>query len=145
MPGDPLTGTGSVSRTINTYATLMSTAQASAPVSDTPGYGLSTNAAPPIDSFQGTLTLNAVKTTGEFTDIYDPLAYKSATANWQHLPPTGAPSTATTLTMQFVQNGSWLIPVVQGLVYTESRRSANYERFERRAVELHRGPGARLV
>jgi hypothetical protein len=118
MPGDPLTGTGSVSRTINTYATLMSTAQASAPVSDTPGYGLSTNAAPPIDSFQGTLTLNAVKTTGEFTDIYDPLAYKSATANWQHLPPTGAPSTATTLTMQFVQNGSWLIPVVQGLVYT---------------------------
>jgi hypothetical protein len=118
MPGDPLSGNGSVSRTVNTYSSLMSTAETSAPVDDTGGFGIPSNAAPPANSFQGTLTLSAVKTTGKFTDIYDPLEYNEATSNWQHLPPTGNPNTATTLTIQFVQNGSWLIPVTQGLVYT---------------------------
>ncbi len=115
MPGDPLTGSGVISRTINTYATLMGTTQPSAIVSDTNGFGIPATAAPPTNTFEGTLTLSSVTTTGNYTSVYDPLAYSSITA-WKHL---GANS-GTSLVLQFVQNGSWLIPVTQGLQYTGS-------------------------
>ena len=116
MPGDPLTGSGVVTRTLNTYSTLMGSAQPSAPVDDTGGYGIPSTAAAPSNTFEGTLNLTLVTTTGKFTDVYDPLGYNRATSLWQHLPPTSG----TTLSLQFVQNGSWLIPVVQGLDYTGS-------------------------
>jgi hypothetical protein len=114
MPGDPLTGSGVVSRTVNTYATLMSTTQPSAIVSDTNGFGIPSTAAAPTNTFEGTVTLAAVTTTGNLTDVYDPLAYDTVAA-WKHLP--GNTSSSTSLTLQFVQNGSWLIPVTQGLQY----------------------------
>ncbi len=115
MPGDPLTGSGVVSRTVNTYTTLTSTSQPSAIVSDTNGWGIPATAAAPTNIFEGTLTLASVTTTGNYTGIYDPLNYGSVTA-WKHL---GANS-GTSLVLQFVQNGSWLIPVTQGLQYTGS-------------------------
>jgi hypothetical protein len=115
MPGDPLTGSGVVNRTVNTYTTLQSTAQPSAIVSDTNGFGIPATAAPPTNTFEGTLTLSSVTTTGNYTSVYDPLNYSSVTA-WKHL---GANS-GTSLVLQFVQNGSWLIPVTQGLQYTGS-------------------------
>ncbi len=114
MPGDPLTGSGVVSRTVNTYATLTGTSQPSAIVSDTNGWGIPATAAAPTNTFEGTLTLASVTTTGNFTDVYDPLEYDTVTA-WKHLP--GNTSSSTSLTLQFVQNGSWLIPVTQGLQY----------------------------
>ena len=115
MPGDPLTGSGVVSRTVNTYATLTGTAQPTAIVSDTNGFGIPATAAAPTNTFEGTLTLASVTTIGNYTSVYDPLAYSSVTA-WKHL---GANS-GTSLVLQFVQNGSWLIPVTQGLQYTGS-------------------------
>ncbi len=115
MPGDPLTGSGVVSRTVNTYTTLMSTTQPSAIVSDTSGFGIPATAAAPTNTFEGTLTLSLVTTVGNYTSVYDPLNYSSITA-WKHL---GANS-GTSLILQFVQNGSWLIPVTQGLQYTGS-------------------------
>ena len=57
MPGDPLTGSGVVSRTVNTYTTLMSSTQPSAIVSDTNGWGIPATAAAPTKTFEGTLTL----------------------------------------------------------------------------------------
>ncbi len=114
MPGDPLTGSGVVSRTVNTYTTLMSSTQPSAIVSDTNGWGIPATAAAPTNTFEGTLTLSTVTTTGNYTSIYDPLGYSTVTA-WKHLP--GNTSSTTSLTLQFVQNGSWLIPVTQGLQY----------------------------
>ncbi len=114
MPGDPLTGSGVVNRTVNTYATLTSTSQPSAIVSDTNGWGIPSTAAAPTNTFEGTLTLSSVTTTGGYGSIYDPLGYSGVTA-WKHLP--GNTSSSTSLTLQFVQNGSWLIPVTQGLQY----------------------------
>jgi hypothetical protein len=117
MPGDPLTGSGVVSRSVNTVTTLMSTTQPSAVVNDTSGFGIPSTAAAPTNTFEGTLTLAAVTTTGNYTAIYDPDDYSSVTG-WKHLPPNNGSTTS--LTLQFVQNGSWLIPVNQGLQYTGS-------------------------
>lgn len=117
MPGDPLTGSGVVNRTVNTYATLTGTTQPTAIVSDTNGFGIPAAAAAPTNTFEGTLTLSAVTTTGNYGSVYDPLGYGTVTA-WKHLPPNNGSSTS--LTLQFVQNGSWLIPVTQGLQYTGS-------------------------
>ena len=116
MPGDPLTGSGVVNRTLNTYTTLMGSAQPSAPVDDTGGFGIPSTAAAPANIFEGTVNLMLVTTTGNFTSVYDPFNYNGDTSLWKHLPP----ATGTTLSLQFVQNGSWLIPVVQGLAYTGS-------------------------
>src|SRR5208283_2774267 len=57
MPGDPLTGSGVVNRTLNTYTTLMGSAQPSAPVDDTGGFGIPSTAAAPANIFEGTLNL----------------------------------------------------------------------------------------
>ena len=114
MPGDPLTGSGVVSRTVNTFATLMSSSQPAAIVNDTSGFGIPATAAAPTQTFEGTLTLSAVTTTGNYTRVSGTTLTGAAT----HLPPNNGSTTS--LTLQFVQNGSWLIPVVQGLQYTGS-------------------------
>src|SRR5579884_4135702 len=50
VPGDPLTGSGVVSRTANTYSSLMSSAQPTALVNES-NFGLPANAAAPTDTF----------------------------------------------------------------------------------------------
>ena len=112
VPGDPLTGTGQVTRTLLTYSDLTTTQSPTAPV-DNSAFAIPANAAMPTSTFEGTLTLNNVATSGGFQNI--PLASPSqwgidcATMCGQHLPP---------FTMDFVQNGSYLIPVTQTLVIT---------------------------
>lgn len=110
VPGDPLTGNGSVSRSVLTYSNLFSSSYGSSPVNDMGGFGLPANAAQPTQSFEGTLTLNNTATSGSFTKISD--LYNLIPAGdspWKHLP---------AFSFQFVQNGSHFIPTQQGLIYT---------------------------
>ena len=119
VPGDPLTGSGQVNRTLLTYSDLTTTQTPSAPV-DNSAFAIPANAAMPTTTFEGTLTLNDVGSYGGFQNIPASDAYKidCATKCGQHLPP---------FTMDFVQNGSYLIPSNQGLVIThdlQGRQSA---------------------
>ena len=56
VPGDPLTGSGVVTRTANSYASLMASTQPTALVNES-NFGLPATAAPAADTFEGTLTL----------------------------------------------------------------------------------------
>lgn len=108
VPGDPLTGSGVVSRSLLTVpelATGLSTGTVSYSAFDLPA-----TAAPPVHQFEGTLTLNGVASAGGFTSLKDPYGY-STLANLKHLPP---------FSVQLVQNGSHVIPTVRGLQYTGS-------------------------
>ena len=112
VPGDPLTGTGQVTRSLLSYSDLTTTQSPTAPV-DNSAFAIPANAAMPTSTFEGTLTLNNVSTNGGFQSF--PLADPSKwlidceTMCGQHLPP---------FTMDFVQNGSYLIPAVQTLIIT---------------------------
>jgi hypothetical protein len=110
VPGDPLTGTGTVSRSVLTAAQLTSTSAPGATVTND-AFALPAAAAPPAHTFEGTLTLNGVATSGGFTTLKDPYGYAS-TAALKHLPP---------FSVQLVQNGSHLVPAVRGPQYTGSQ------------------------
>jgi hypothetical protein len=109
MPGDPLTGNGDVDRSVLTYASLFSSNYGSSPVNDMNGFGLPANAAQPTESFEGTLTLSNLSNNGfkELVDIYKLIFHRDSP--WKHLP---------AFSFQFVQNGSYIIPAQQGLIYT---------------------------
>ena len=108
VPGDPLTGSGSVTRTLLTYNDLM-TGSSTAPV-DGSAFALPANAAAPTNTFEGTLALTGTTTGGGFTEIRDDYNYTGVPDSpRKHLP---------TFSFQFVQNGSHLIPVNQGLYIT---------------------------
>lgn len=113
IAGDPLTGSGSVSRTVLTASQLAS-ATPTGTVADS-AFALPSNAAPPAHEFQGTLTLNNLATSGGFSVIKDTYGYAS-TSTVQHLP---------AMSLQFVQNGSHLLPVNRGLQIT-GNASWNY-------------------
>ena len=102
VPGDPLTGSGAVTRTLVTYTDLTTNESPGSPVDDG-AFGLPPGAAAPTHTFEGTLTLQNVATTGGFKKI------TGCSACGQHLPP---------ISIQLVQNGSWLIPAQRGLVIT---------------------------
>jgi len=112
VPGDPLTGTGQVTRTLLTYSDLTTTQNPTAPV-DNSAFALPANAAMPTSTFEGTLTLNNVAATGGFQNIptNGPNAslFNCAVNCGEHLPP---------FTMGFIQNGSYLVPVNQNMVIT---------------------------
>ncbi len=109
VPGDPLTGNGVVSRTVLTYANLTS-GSSTAPVDDTSGFGLPSTAAMPLHVFEGLLVLNNEATSGGFSEVKDSYAYTGNADNpRKHLPE---------FSFEFVQNGSHLIPVNQGLSIT---------------------------
>jgi hypothetical protein len=108
VPGDPLTGSGVVSRTVLTYADL-TTGSSSGPVDDG-AFAIPAAAAAPTHTFQGTVALNGVASSGGFTSLYDPDRY-STIAGWRHMP---------AMSVQFVQNGSYLIPTARGLTITGS-------------------------
>lgn len=109
VPGDPLAGSGAVTRSVLTAAQLASDAAPTATVTNE-AFALPAAAAKPRHTFEGTLTLNGVATSAGFTTVKDPYGYASAAA-LKHLPP---------FSVQLVQNGSHLVPVVRGLQYTGS-------------------------
>jgi len=108
--GDPLTGNGSVNRTLLTYRELFSNVAPTAPVDDSAGFALPVGAAAPTQEFEGTLTLSKPTTSGSSEILHsDPEYNGPSDSPWRHLPD---------FSFQFVQNGSHLIPVRQGLVIT---------------------------
>lgn len=112
VPGDPLRGNGKVNRSVLTYNELFSNAAPAAPVDDSGGFALPANAAEPSQAFEGTLTLSDPTTGGSAQILRDDFADDSAgNSPWRHL---------ASFSFQFVQNGSYLIPVQQGLVITGS-------------------------
>ncbi|NJN79227.1 MAG: hypothetical protein HC797_01425, partial [Anaerolineales bacterium] len=115
VPGDPLTGNGNVTRTLLTYNDLF-TGSSTAPVDDS-AFALPANAAMPDHAFEGRLELSNEATSGGFSEIKDSYAY---TGNGDH-PRKHLPE----FSFEFVQNGSHLIPVTQGLIYT-SHQNWNY-------------------
>jgi hypothetical protein len=112
VPGDPLAGDGRVNRTVLTYSQLFSNTVPEAPVDDGRGFGLPANAASPSQAFEGTLTLSNPAAGGGSRVLRNDFQYDtSAGSPSVHLAP---------FRFQFVQNGSYLIPVRQGLVITGS-------------------------
>ena len=103
--GAILTGSGTVKRNLLTYDDLM-TGSVSAPVDDT-AFALPESAVMPGVVFEGRLIL-PTSTQGGSEVIQDDLNYGVNTARLQ-LPD---------FDLQFVQDGSFLIPAVQGLVFT---------------------------
>jgi hypothetical protein len=108
VPGDPLTGDGNVTRTLLTYNNLIS-GSSTAPVDDS-AFALPANAAMPDHVFEGSLELFNEATSGGFSEVKDSYNYTgNSDSPRKHLPE---------FNFEFVQNGSHLIPVTQGLVYT---------------------------
>lgn len=108
VPGDPLTGTGEVPRTVLT-ATDLTSGTSTGPVPDS-AFALPAEAAPPQHTFEGTLTLTGTETAGGSQVVRDWYDY-AATPQRHHLPP---------VSVTFVQNGSHLIPAARGLRFTGS-------------------------
>lgn len=104
VPGDPLTGSGNVSRALLTYTDLTTNQSPGAPVDDG-AFALPADAAAPSNTFEGTLTLQNAATSGGFRNVTG----CSGSTCGKHLP---------LVSIDFVQNGSHLIPAVQGLVVT---------------------------
>jgi len=112
MPGDPLAGSGNVHRRVLTYRDLFSKTAPIAPVDDSAGFAVPASAAAPTQTFEGTLTLSSPTSSGSFQVLRDDDKYDTGTDSpWRHL---------ANFSFQFVQNGSYLIPVQQGLVITGS-------------------------
>lgn len=105
VPGDPLAGSGAVDRSVLTGAQLASTAAPATTVAND-AFALPAAAATPRETFEGTLTLNGVATSGSFTAVKG-----TSTPARKHLPP---------FSVQLVQNGSHLVPVARGVQYTGS-------------------------
>ncbi|MFF2494885.1 hypothetical protein [Agromyces sp. NPDC058064] len=108
VPGDPLTGSGAAPRTLLTAAQL--TAGTATSVIPNSAFALPSDAAAPLASFEGTLTLDGVATAGGFAKVKDSANYDAVEAR-KHLPP---------FSVQLVQNGSHLVPVARGLQFTGS-------------------------
>ncbi|MGA2204123.1 MAG: hypothetical protein ABSG40_19410 [Terriglobales bacterium] len=112
VPGDPLRGNGNVNRSVLTYSQLFANTAPAAPVDDSGGFAVPANAAAPAQTFEGTLTLSDPASSGSAQILRDDFGDDSASNSpWRHLP---------SFSFQFVQNGSYLIPVQQGLVITGS-------------------------
>ncbi len=112
VPGDPLTGNGDVNRTLLTYRQLFSSTAPTSPVDDSGGFALPANAAAPSQAFEGTLTLSDATSSGSSKVLRNDFLYNTSLGSpWIHL---------ANFSFQFVQNGSYLIPVRQGLVITGS-------------------------
>ena len=109
VPGDPLAGSGAVTRSVLTAAQLATSSTPSATVSND-AFALPANGAAPSHLFERTLTLNGIATAGGFRKVKDSANHDSVEAR-KHLPP---------FSVQLVQNGSHLVPVARGLQYTGS-------------------------
>ena len=65
VPGDPLTGTGQVTRSLLSYSDLTTVQNPTSPV-DNGAFAIPAEAAMPTSTFEGTLTLNNVASSGGF-------------------------------------------------------------------------------
>jgi hypothetical protein len=112
LSGPVLSGSGDVHRSVLPRQLLMGGVAPPTPVDDRAGFAIPEEAAEPAEGFEGTLTLNHTGRTGSFSLLADVFSLASSgDSPWKHLPP---------LHIQFVQRGSYLIPVEQGLVITGS-------------------------
>jgi hypothetical protein len=105
-----LSGNGEVKRTILKRDQLLRGTDLLRPVDESLAFALPAEAAEPTESFEGTLTLKAVSSSGHFallSDIFQ--LVPRGESPWKHLP---------VFQFQFVQSGSYLIPVQQGLLIT---------------------------
>lgn len=107
VSGDPLTGDGDVTRSLATYADLTAVVVPGSPVDDA-AFGVPSNAAPPLHQFEGTLELIGESTTGSFANVS---GAESIVAAGQKLPE---------ISIEFVQDGSQLVPGIQQLRITGS-------------------------
>ena len=104
---DELTGTGSISRTLLSYNTLMNGSDPGSRV-NLSGYALPQNAAHPLNAFAGTLTLTGESTGGSFAEIKDTYNYTGSGDNTRkHLPE---------FAFQFIQTGSHIFPLERGSI-----------------------------
>jgi len=112
FPGNALSGGGNVNRISLTRSELFGTAVPAAPINDTAGFAVPSNAAEPTELFQGTLTLDDSTSSGSFLRLSDVFGIvPEGDSPWKHLP---------RFNYQFVQSGSYLIPAQQGLTITGS-------------------------
>ncbi len=112
VPGDPLRGNGDVNRAVLSYSQLFLKTAPVAPVDDMDGFALPANAAAPSQAFEGTLALSNPAASGSAQILRDDFKYEAGSDSpWLHL---------ANFSFRFVQNGSYLIPVEQGLVITGS-------------------------
>lgn len=112
---DPLSGTGAVSRSLLTSATLLTGSDPGSRI-NLSGYALPANAAEPTNFFQGRLTLSNTATGGGFAEIVDTYGYTSAADNpRKHLPP---------FDFEFIQTGSHVFPLQRGSI---ASTHANWE------------------
>ena len=110
VPGDPLTGTGKTRRSVLTYGDLFSNTPPTATVDDGAGFAVPAQAAAPSEVFEGALVIGGAKTNGGSRVLAQETGRPdSADAPARHL---------VNVSLQFVQNGSHLIPVQQGLLIT---------------------------
>jgi hypothetical protein len=116
VPRDPLRGSGKVKRRYVTYAQLMNPSYSPGSPVDDGAFAVPRGAAPPTHRFEGTLTLDDTSSRGGFTPEGGTAGESGFDTSQKHLPP---------ISITFVQNGSYLVPAVQGLVITGSPAS-NY-------------------
>ena len=110
VPGDPLIGSGNVNRSVLTYREMFTNTAPSAPVDDSAGFAVPADAAAPSQKLEGTLTLHKPTLSGSFQVLRDDEKIDTGVDSpWRHL---------ASFSFQFVQNGSYLIPVQQGLIIT---------------------------
>ena len=94
------------------YGDLFSNSMPTAPADDG-GFGMPANAAAPADKFEGRLDLVNPAGNGSVSVITDTYgAFYGSVSPWEHLAP---------FSFEFVQDGNYLIPAQQGLVYTGSQ------------------------
>ena len=94
------------------YSDLFSNVAPPVPASDG-GFAMPANAAAPTDTFEGSLELANPASNGSVTVITDTYgAFYGSDSPWEHLAP---------FSFEFVQDGSYLIPAQQGLVYTGNK------------------------
>ncbi len=109
---------GDSRRVVLTRAELFSKKAPAKPVDDMAGFAIPAGATAASQSFEGSLTLNDVASSGSFSGLADVFKLIPAMDSpWKHLAP---------FHFEFVQSGSDLIPVQQGLAFVASSPTWNY-------------------
>jgi hypothetical protein len=95
-----------------TYNDLFSNASPPVPAMDS-AFAMPVNAAAPVDIFEGRLELGDTASNGSVVILNDNYgAFYGSDSPWEHL---------AAFSFEFVQDGSYLIPAQQGLVYTGNK------------------------
>jgi len=109
IPASNVTQPLQVSPSSLSYSDLFSSATPASPVMDS-AFAMPANAAAPTDVFEGSLALGNTAGNGSLVVLRDDYGtFNGADSPWKHL---------AAFSFDFVQDGSYLIPAQQGLVYT---------------------------